>query len=266
MVSAATVAGPQRRCHLGRDQHYLAEGTASITEAKNNLSALIDGLKNGSPVLIVDRGRPVARLEPVITADQGGQDGRLVRLLRDGVVRHRRTEPLRALFSSPRRAQVPAHRRSMCSSKSDGKDGEILGCLNDRAAVGRRTDDAALASARRRDPDMLVWWGSEVECVSALARLERTAALDAKGMALASSRLIQLANSWHEIEPSEMVRESAIRFLRVHPLRAADGLQLAAAFIAAERCPSSLEVITLGEPLADAALKEGFALVDLTAG
>ena len=38
---------------------------ASITEAKNNLSALIDGLKGGSAVLIVDRGRPVARLEPV---------------------------------------------------------------------------------------------------------------------------------------------------------------------------------------------------------
>jgi antitoxin (DNA-binding transcriptional repressor) of toxin-antitoxin stability system len=35
----------------------------SITEAKNRLSALIDGLKGGSPVLIVDRGRPVARLE-----------------------------------------------------------------------------------------------------------------------------------------------------------------------------------------------------------
>lgn len=29
---------------------------ASMTEAKNNLSALIDGLKAGSPVLIVDRG------------------------------------------------------------------------------------------------------------------------------------------------------------------------------------------------------------------
>ena len=38
---------------------------ASITEAKNHLSALIDGLKGGSSVLIVDRGRPVARLEPV---------------------------------------------------------------------------------------------------------------------------------------------------------------------------------------------------------
>ena len=112
---------------------------------------------------------------------------------------------------------------------------------------------------------MLVWWGSSTECVSALGRLERAAALDAKGMALASGRLIQLANSWHEIEPSEIVRESAVRFLRVHLLRAADALQLAAAFIAAERRPSSLEVITLDERLAEAARKEGFALVDLTA-
>jgi len=108
--------------------------------------------------------------------------------------------------------------------------------------------------------------GSEVECVSALARLERAAALDAKGMALASNRLTQLSNGWHEIEPSEIVRESAMRFLRVHPLRAADALQLAAAFIAAERRPPSLEVITLDERIADAARKEGFALVDLTAG
>jgi len=123
-----------------------------------------------------------------------------------------------------------------------------------------------LQALAARDPDMLVWWGSEVECVSALARLERAAALDAKGMALASNRLTQLASSWHEIEPSEIVRESAMRFLRVHPLRAADALQLAAAFIAAERRPPSLEVITLDERLADAARKEGFALADLTAG
>jgi uncharacterized protein len=123
-----------------------------------------------------------------------------------------------------------------------------------------------LQALAARDPDMLVWWGSEVECVSALAGLERAAALDAKGMALASHRLTQLADGWHEIEPSEIVRESATRFLRVHPLRAADALQLAAAFIAAERRPSSLQVITLDERLADAARKEGFALVDLITG
>ncbi|HEY2619870.1 MAG TPA: type II toxin-antitoxin system Phd/YefM family antitoxin [Acetobacteraceae bacterium] len=74
---------------------------ASITEAKNRLSALIDSLKAGSPVLIVDRGRPVARLEPVTGSAEDAQDGRLSRLLRDGVVRPRRGDPPRALFSNP---------------------------------------------------------------------------------------------------------------------------------------------------------------------
>jgi prevent-host-death family protein len=73
---------------------------ASITEAKNNLSALINGLKGGSPVLIVDRGRPVARLEPVVAGSEGQDDGRLSRLLRDGIVRPRRAMPPQALFSS----------------------------------------------------------------------------------------------------------------------------------------------------------------------
>jgi prevent-host-death family protein len=58
----------------------------SITDAKNRLSALIDGLKGGSRVLIVDRGRPVARLEPV-TGDKDEQDGRMARLVREGTLR-----------------------------------------------------------------------------------------------------------------------------------------------------------------------------------
>jgi prevent-host-death family protein len=69
---------------------------ASITEAKNNLSALIDGLRSGSPVLIVDRGRPVARLEPVSAGRDQEGDGRLARLVRDGVVR-----PARAAVPTP---------------------------------------------------------------------------------------------------------------------------------------------------------------------
>jgi prevent-host-death family protein len=82
---------------------------ASITEAKNNLSALIDGLKGGSPVLIVDRGRPVARLEPVPTGLEAEADGRLLRLVRDGIVRPRRAVPPRTLFSQqPPRAKAGA--------------------------------------------------------------------------------------------------------------------------------------------------------------
>ena len=73
---------------------------ASITEAKNNLSARIDGLKGGSPVLIVDRGRPVARLEPVTSGPRLEDDGRLARLVRDGTVRRARTAIPKALLSS----------------------------------------------------------------------------------------------------------------------------------------------------------------------
>ena len=110
---------------------------------------------------------------------------------------------------------------------------------------------------------MLVWWGSEVECVSALARLERNDALSPRSVMLALRRLGQLATAWHEIDPSDTIREAATRFLRVHPLRAADALQLAAAFLAAERRPASLEMVTLDDRLADAARKEGFAVIDM---
>lgn len=82
---------------------------ASITEAKNNLSALIDGLKGGSPVLIVDRGRPVARLEPVAGRSRSGDEGRLARLVRAGVVRPAGAAPPKSLFSSePPRASAGA--------------------------------------------------------------------------------------------------------------------------------------------------------------
>ena len=119
----------------------------------------------------------------------------------------------------------------------------------------------SLQALARRDSDMLAWWGSQVECASAIARLERDALLDREGAQLAFDRLSQLADGWHEIEPSEIVRENAVRFRRVHPLRAADALQLAAAFLAAERRPSSLAVVTLDERLAEAARKEGFDVV-----
>ena len=71
----------------------------SITEAKNNLSALIDGLKGRSAVLIRDRGRPVARLEPV-TADLDAAEGDYCGSS-EGIVGPRRGEPPPTLFSQP---------------------------------------------------------------------------------------------------------------------------------------------------------------------
>ena len=59
--------------------------TATVTEAKNRLSALIDQVKAGETVTILDRGTPVARLEPVVS--HLAQEGRLQRLARAGIVR-----------------------------------------------------------------------------------------------------------------------------------------------------------------------------------
>jgi predicted nucleic acid-binding protein len=114
-----------------------------------------------------------------------------------------------------------------------------------------------------KDPAMLVWWSTEVECASAIARLDRDGALDDSAVAQAFDRLKHLASGWHEVDPNDAIREAAVRFLRVHPLRAADALQLAAAFTAAERRPSSLEVVTLDDRLAVAARKEGFVLIEV---
>jgi uncharacterized protein len=127
------------------------------------------------------------------------------------------------------------------------------------------TSSRDLQSIVANDSAMLVWWGSDIECVSALARRQREGVLDARTMEIALQRLRQLSAAWHEIDPSDAIRETAERFLRVHPLRAADALQLAAAFAAAERRPPSLEIVTLDDRLAEAAQKEGFAVIGPTA-
>lgn len=71
-----------------------------------------------------------------------------------------------------------------------------------------------------------------------------------------------LAEGWHEILPSDAVRGTAERLLRAHPLRAADSLQLAAALIAADHDPTTLELVCLDTRLTVAARREGFKVPD----
>jgi prevent-host-death family protein len=59
--------------------------TATITEAKNGLSALLDRVRHGETILITDRGVPVARVEPVTSGSD--PTGRLDRLERAGIIR-----------------------------------------------------------------------------------------------------------------------------------------------------------------------------------
>ena len=60
-------------------------GTTTITEAKNRLSALIDRVQAGESIVILERGRPVARLEPIVGYDD--PTGRLARLERAGLIK-----------------------------------------------------------------------------------------------------------------------------------------------------------------------------------
>ena len=79
--------------------------SATISETKNGLSALIDRVRHGETILITDRSRPVARLEPVIGGEAaGGRDedeGRLARLERGGVIRRARRVRLEEIVSTP---------------------------------------------------------------------------------------------------------------------------------------------------------------------
>jgi uncharacterized protein len=110
----------------------------------------------------------------------------------------------------------------------------------------------------KSDPIIVAWWATEIECTSAIARRHRLGRLSEETTEEAFRRLTSLRAGWHEVEPSEEIRESAKRLLRVHDLRTADALQLAAAFFAAEARPSTLEFTSLDERLLAAARREGF--------
>jgi predicted nucleic acid-binding protein len=112
------------------------------------------------------------------------------------------------------------------------------------------------------DSIMIVWWATDIECVSAITRQHRLGRLSDEAVVNANDRLSALRAAWHEVEPTDSVRESAKRFLRVHDLRVADALQLAAAFFASEDRPSTLEFLSLDERLLTAARREGFIITN----
>lgn len=125
----------------------------------------------------------------------------------------------------------------------------------------KESTSSAIHQLLAEDRDMTVWWASEGECLSALMKLERGGQIAAEQLRIALARLTGFAAEWHEINPAREVREAAKRLLRLHPLRAADSLQLAAALLACENDPSAIELVTLDGRLGDAASRQGFTRV-----
>lgn len=77
----------------------------------------------------------------------------------------------------------------------------------------------------------------------------------------AYDRLRRMTQDWNEISPTGYDRDTAARLLRVHVLRAADALQLAAALLACNNRTETLALATFDDRLADAARREGFAVL-----
>ena len=203
--------------------------TASVSETKNGLTALLDRVKAGESVLITERGVPIARLEPLARSTE--PEGRIERLVRAGLVRPPSAPPPLELV--PARPDPGCRMGSMrwrrCS-RSGIPAGEVLGRVCHRAAArrsggDRRGDDGVRASTptsscggpqrceRRRR------WHVSRE----MERSRRKPGSRPRG----GRR--RLEASWNEIDPTDRVRQQAMRLLRVHSLRAADSLQLAAA-------------------------------------
>jgi len=113
----------------------------------------------------------------------------------------------------------------------------------------------------RDDEDVVVWWMTRIECLSALSRRRREGVLPSGDEVKARAVLSALAATWSEIQPTEKVRLRAERLFSVHPLRAADALQLGAALIWGQESPRGLEFVCLDRNLCEAALKEGFSIL-----
>ena len=111
------------------------------------------------------------------------------------------------------------------------------------------------------DDRMVVWWGSTVEYVSALSRRERDGSLTTDEVDRHLVHLRALSRTWYEVQPGRRIKDLAQRLLRVHPLRAADSLQLAAALAAADQDPTNVGFVCFDTRLNQAASREGFRIL-----
>lgn len=111
--------------------------------------------------------------------------------------------------------------------------------------------------------DIWVWWVTPVEIASSVARRERRGEFTTQVASVAYSVLARMSTAWHEVLPGEPLRQAAQRLLRVHPLRAADSLQLAAALAVAGSGTESPEFVCCDARLAEAAGREGLKVIGL---
>jgi predicted nucleic acid-binding protein len=117
---------------------------------------------------------------------------------------------------------------------------------------------SASALGLRKQFEIVVWWATEVEVASALARLLRMNALPSLDWREANKTAAELAQSWTVVRPSDALRSSAQQIVMNFDLRAGDSFQLAAALEWCQHSPGGKPFLTADRRLYDAALLGGF--------
>ena len=221
-----------------------------ISELKARLSEYLAGVRAGEEIIVTDRGRPVARIAPV--KGESGVDGRIDRLVRTGQI----TPPAdadEAECAWSRSGGRPARRKAGRFVRFWDASSIVALCVDEDRT--ERMDEFLC-----EDNELAVWWATPVECASALARRRREGSLSPAAEHAAHEVLDTLAAAWYEVQAGFLVRSHALRLLRVHPLRSADALQLAAALVWAGFPPTGA-IVTLDDRLAEAARLEGLEVL-----
>ncbi len=108
---------------------------------------------------------------------------------------------------------------------------------------------------------IVTWAVSRVEIASAIERRNREGRLVTEARLRAMTALGELADAWTEIHSLTSVCERALRLLAIHPLRAADSMQLAAALVAVSDRPRGHDFVCTDSRLREAASREGFRIL-----
>lgn len=119
----------------------------------------------------------------------------------------------------------------------------------------------AMSALFQADPALVVWWGTAVELESALARSLREGRFEEDDWRDALETASKLTEDSLEVQPMEAIRNRARNLVRLHPLRAADAFQLAAALAWCEDQPRDTAFVTLDDRLRTAAGIAGFEVL-----
>ena len=105
---------------------------------------------------------------------------------------------------------------------------------------------------------VVIWWATPVEIASTLARLVRTGEISSSEWAKARQVAVALTDEWSVIQPSNALRDHAMRLVERHDLKAADAMQLAAALDWCDQAPRGEVFLAADQRLREAAVLSGF--------